>query len=149
MAINMKIMILDHEHEHSRFLSRQIDKLATRDQSKTSIRLEKAYARIWQPKRNGDDMFEEIRKELTEVISAALKQSDIEIDDYLWGLTYDNGDGAGFHHHYGSLYSAIYYLKADEVCGSLVFRKPSVEIEPEDNMLVIFDAPSNLVHNGR
>lgn len=136
-------MILDHEHKHNRFLSDQIDKLATRDQTKTSIRLQKAYARIWQPKRNGDDMFEEIRKELTEVICAALKQSDIEVDDYLWGLSYDNGDGAGFHHHHGSLYSAIYYLKADEGCGSLLFKNPFVEIEPEDNMLVIFDADLN------
>jgi len=62
----------------------------------------------------------------------------------LWGVNYSKGDYTVFHHHFPSLLSFIYYVKADEDSAPLVFSDIDYELHPKENDLIIF--PSYLKH---
>ena len=62
----------------------------------------------------------------------------------IWGVSYSKGDYTVFHHHFPSLLSFIYYVKADEDSAPLVFSDIDYELHPKENDLIIF--PSYLKH---
>ena len=62
----------------------------------------------------------------------------------MWGVSYSKGDYTVFHHHFPSLLSFIYYVKADEDSAPLVFSDIDYELHPKENDLIIF--PSYLKH---
>ena len=113
---------------------------ATREQINTSIRLDTAYCKIYQPKKFMSDDFEQCRNTFSKKISSTFKD-EYKVNDDIWGLDYDNGEGTKFHDHRNdSQYSAIYYLVADEGCGPLVFKNPDMEIEPKPGLFILFDS---------
>jgi len=141
LSENPLILQTEFELEDKDFLINVIRKKATRDQSKTAIRLNVAYSKIYQPWKEDIPDFEPCRQIFTAKISEMLKGKYVCKRD-LWGLDYENGEGTSMHDHGGTnnnAYSAIYYLVADEGCGSLVFGNPWIEIEPKPNMFVLFD----------
>lgn len=120
----------------------QIDQYATKDQDKTSIRLNRAYCRIYQPYHGGNGVerkhdFESLRKELVPIVQDMLGD-EYWISRDIWGLTYAEGESTAPHAHQGASYSAILYLLADDGCGTLNFDNE--EIEPQEDMLVVFCA---------
>lgn len=133
------------ELENKNFLIKTIREKASKDQTKTSIRLDTAYCNIYQPKKFGSDDFETCRQVFSDKLSKMVSAKYRVMDD-LWGLDYENGEGTSMHDHKSELYrfSAIYYLAADDGCGTLVFKDPYMEIEPKENMFVVFDC--HLVH---
>lgn len=56
----------------------------------------------------------------------------------LWGMMYKKGDYAMVHDHWPALWSGVYYLRAPEGSGDLVFPQLKQRIQPKDNLLVIF-----------
>ena len=62
----------------------------------------------------------------------------------MWGVSYSKGDYTVYHHHFPSLLSFIYYVKADEDSAPLVFSDIDYELHPKENDLIIF--PSYLKH---
>ena len=62
-----------------------------------------------------------------------------------WGLIYKKGDKTGMHHHFPSLWSYVYCVKASSECSPLVF--PTVEdysVKPEEGQIIVF--PGYLYH---
>jgi len=116
-----------------------IQEKASRDQLRTSIRLDTAYCNIYQPWKYESDDFLKVNKIFSEKISEILKAK-YEVTKETWGLDYKNGEGTNFHAHPGDhSFSAIYYLIADEGCGTLVFKDPDIEIEPKPEMFLLFN----------
>jgi len=56
----------------------------------------------------------------------------------LWGMMYKKGDYAMVHNHWPALWSGVYYLRAPEGSGDLVFPQLKQRIQPKNNLLVIF-----------
>tara|TARA_A100001011_G_scaffold388984_1_gene469635 strand:+ start:2940 stop:3542 length:603 start_codon:yes stop_codon:yes gene_type:complete len=56
----------------------------------------------------------------------------------LWGMMYKKGDYAMVHDHWPALWSGVYYLRAPEGSGDLVFPQLKQRIQPKNNLLVIF-----------
>ena len=61
----------------------------------------------------------------------------------MWFIQYENGDYTEPHDHYPSVLSSVYFVEVEDNCAPLIFED-SLEIQPEDGMLVIF--PSILKH---
>lgn len=145
LTLNEEPLIIqtEFELEDKDTLIKKIREESTRDQSKTTIRLHIAYSKIFQPWKNGQkEDLEPTRKIFSQKVSEILNGNYVCKRD-IWGLDYDNGEGTKLHDHYANgvnQYSAIYYLVADEGCGSLCFNNPWIEIEPKPNMFLLFDA---------
>jgi len=118
---------------------------ASRDQLRTSIRLDTAYCNIYQPLKYESDDFVEVNKIFGEKISQMVNEK-CSVTKETWGLDYKNGEGTKSHAHPGQHnLSAIYYLVADEGCGTVVFNTVGIEIEPEPGMFLVFN---NLLPHG-
>jgi|DEB0MinimDraft_10_1074344.scaffolds.fasta_scaffold02720_10 hypothetical protein len=147
LVLNSKPLLatVELELEDRDFLIAKIREKASKEQSKTSIRLNTAYCKIYQPYKFNENTFENCRNVFSQKVSEMMKGR-YKVNSDIWGLDYENGEGTAMHHHEGphQRLSAIYYLVADEGCGSLVFQNPDIEIEPKPNMFVLFD--SSLVH---
>lgn len=65
-----------------------------------------------------------------------------------WGLIYKKGDKTGMHHHFPSLWSYVYCVKASSECSPLVFPTVShlenQSIKPEEGQIILF--PGYLYH---
>ena len=140
MSLPNKHVITTFEFDNTDWLIEKIQRKASKDQSKTSIRLNRAYCGVYQPWRVGRNDFEPLRLALVPKVREVLGEEDLWISRDIWGLNYLNGEGTAPHCHQGARYSAIWYLRADEGCGTLEFSNPDMEIVPENNMLILFDA---------
>lgn len=134
----MSILINEFFPEKKDWLIENIKENASRDQSKAKIRLEYAQAKVWQPFANKREDFEPLRHSLIDYFNKLYTRNDLWIERGIWGLIYDTNEGCIMHDH-GKLFhsSAILYLKADPGCANIVFED-GTEIEPKDNMLLIF-----------
>lgn len=115
---------------------------ASKDQTRTAIRLGTAYASVYQPAYLLRDDFEGVRKALVRHCRAVMQNDRLWISRDVWGLTYDNGEGTAPHVHKGVPFSVIWYLEADDGCGSLEFFGPNGDdrtFQPEAGMCIIFD----------
>jgi len=62
-----------------------------------------------------------------------------------WTAIYRENDYTIDHHHASSCISFVYYIKVGSKTSPLIFPQCQFQVEPEDDLLVIFD--STLVHN--
>ena len=85
-----------------------------------------------------------MEKHLSEFIEPYLMNEARFVCYALWGVNYSKGDYTVYHHHFPSLLSFIYYVKADEDSAPLVFSDIDYELHPKENDLIIF--PSHLKH---
>lgn len=116
-----------------------IKEKASRDQTKTSIRLNTAYCNIYQPWKHKNNDFAEVNRIFSEKISQMLKAK-YKVTKETWALDYKNGEGTNMHTHPGDHeMSAIYYLIADEGCATLILKNPDLEIEPKPGMFILFN----------
>lgn len=141
LTLNKSPLVLQDffELEDKDNLIKIIQEKASRDQSKTSIRLNTAYCNIYQPWKHESDDFLEVNKIFSKKISQMLKAR-YKVTKETWGLDYKNGEGTNMHAHPGKHeLSAVYYLMADEGCGTLVFKTPDIEIEPKPGMFLVFN----------
>lgn len=120
-------------------LSELIYQEASKLQSRTAIVLKTAYADVYQPMYLGRHDFEDVRKALTHHCRKVMNNDRLWISRDIWALNYSNGEGTAPHVHRGTPYSVIWYLQADDGCGTLEFFDPDETIEPKPNMCVIFD----------
>lgn len=130
------IIISEYVTEHD--LTEVIRREASKDQSRTSIVLKTAYADIYQPMYLGRDDFEEIRKALVRHCRSVMGNDRLWISRDIWALNYLHSEGTSPHVHRGVPYSVIWYLEADDGCGTLEFFHPYQSIEPQKDMCVIF-----------
>lgn len=134
----MSILINEYFPKNKDWLIETIEQNASRDQSKSRIRLDYAQAKVWQPFANKREDFEPLRHSLIDYFNKLYNRNDLWIERGIWGLLYDTNEGCTMHDHGGRfLYSAILYLKADPGCANIVFDIGE-EIQPKDNMLLIF-----------
>lgn len=124
---------------------------ASYSQDRTSIRLERAYCRVYQPTHWGSKEFEPLRKYFGIIVSEtieALGKTDgreFYIEDGCWGLIYADGESCGPHGHgKKNEYAGVYYLNTTPGCGSIYFPQASIEVEPKPQELVLFG--SRVVH---
>jgi len=120
---------------------------ASYDQKKTSIRLERAYCRVYQPSHYGDKTFDPLRKILSDVVTTAiesigrLEDRKLYLEEGAWGLIYADGESCGPHGHgKHNQYAGVYYIKTDPGCGSIYFPTIGMEIEPSSKDLVLFSS---------
>lgn len=132
-------IITEYRHGKTDYYADLIIKEGTKDQSRTSVVLNAAYGSVYQPYYLKRDDFEDIRKELVRHIQDKFLGKDYWISRDVWGLNYLNGEGAAPHVHSNVDYSMIWYLNADEDCGTLEFFNPDQSVQPTKNMLVLFD----------
>ena len=62
-----------------------------------------------------------------------------------WSAIYKDGHYTVSHSHLPSVISFVYYLKANDNSSPLIFDGCSFEVQPYDDLLVVF--PSYLMHN--
>lgn len=125
-----------------------ISERASYDQSKTSIRLERAYCRVYQPSHLRSGAFEPLAEELKRGVVRFLNTSGLHernqqwtMDPALWGLVYSEGEACGPHGHGPKWdYSGVYYLKADRGSGSIYFPQIQYEVEPLTGDCVLFNS---------
>ena len=65
------------------------------------------------------------------------KTVDLQVSN-LWGMIYKKDDYAIVHDHWPALWSGVYYLRAPEGSGDLVFPQLKQRIQPKDNLFVLF-----------
>lgn len=114
---------------------------ASMDQERTTVRVDTADCKIYQPWRVGhtNTLYEAVRRDCCQTAR------DIFGEEYwvardIWGLVYEDNDSADAHIHPNADYTAIWFMEADDGCGTLEYFDPDLTIEPKKNMLVIADA---------
>ena len=119
-------------------LTEQIRKSGDKQDYKTNV---KAYMTDWvMTGLPGFDTFEKHVLDITKFLSKKYYNREINprLSD-LWGMIYKKGDYAITHDHWPALWSGVYYIKAPENSGALLFPQLKQKIIPTDNMLIIFD----------
>ena len=75
---------------------------------------------------------------LTRHVRDTLKIPSLWVSRDIWALNYQSNEGTSPHVHKGTPYSVIWYVVADDGCGSLEFFRPNQSVQPTKNMCVIF-----------
>ena len=118
---------------------------ASYSQDRTSIRLERAYCRVYQPTHWGSKEFDPLKRHLAMMVAKVITSIDrvddrvFYIEDGAWGLIYADGESCGPHGH-GKVpeYAGVYYLKTTPGCGSIYFPEAGIEVEPKSGDMVLF-----------
>lgn len=114
---------------------------ASLDQERTTVRVDTADCKIYQPGRleQWDTIYDKVRHDLMRYVHHYFgKRYWIARD--IWGLVYEDNDSADAHVHPNADYTAIWFMEADDGCGTLEYFNPDLTIEPKKDMLVIADA---------
>tara|TARA_B110000305_G_scaffold240738_1_gene312295 strand:+ start:4981 stop:5532 length:552 start_codon:yes stop_codon:yes gene_type:complete len=143
--VSMCSGVLYDDHQHWLDLIRAG---ASYDQSKTSIRRDRAYCKLYQPSFwGGEDLNPLLGKvsrtlnEFTQTIGVRNNRTLAAMHD-AWGLVYEDGESCGPHGHgRENEYAGTYYLEADEGCGTIYFPDADVEVEPRPGDFILFGSP--------
>lgn len=118
---------------------------ASYDQKKTSIRLERAYCRVYQPSHMGKDDFIPLQEYLLKIVEEMIDRLGLRdgrefyLEEGTWGLIYADGESCGPHGHgRTNEYAGVYYLNAEPGCGTIFFPDMKKEIEPKTGDLILF-----------
>lgn len=132
--------------------AKMIDEKASYDQKKTSIRLERAYCRVYQPEFeywNSKD-FDPLVSALEEKLNLMTKTLGLKkeprhfIESGMWGLVYSEQETCGPHGHGKSNhYAGTYYFVADPGCGTIFFPEIGMEVQPEPGDILLFNSRLN------
>ena len=138
----MKKEVLTHtlDEPDISYLLSQIDAGKSKDQGRTSVILTAADCNVYQPYYLGLNDFESLRKKLIPWVRDKLQNDNLWIPRSVWALDYTNGEGARAHIHHAADYSLVWFLRADEGCGTIEFFDPEVSIEPTPGLALLFNA---------
>ena len=118
---------------------------ASYEKSRTSIRRDRAYCKIYHPSILKSNAIEPLVDKLSEDVRSICDNLNVTGEQSLvvnkdaWGLVYEDEESCGPHGHGRETpYSGVYYLECTEGCGSIYFPQAGIEIEPKKGDLVLF-----------
>jgi len=121
---------------------------ASYKQEQTSIRMDRAYCKIYQPAHWGGTDLNPFCGRVSQLINLMLERLDMKGNKNFyampdaWGLVYEPEESCGPHGHgYDNDFAGVYYLKTTPGCGEIFFPELESEIEPKSGDLVLFGSP--------
>jgi len=143
------LCVWNTEIESSEHWQNLIEEKASYDQEKTSIRLERAYCKVYQPEssywnsKDFDVLVNELENKVN-VLTSFLnikKEKVHKLEKGTWGLVYEDQETCGPHGHgKTNHYAGTFYFKSDPGCGSIFFPEIGMEVFPESGDLLLFNS---------
>lgn len=121
----------------------EIYRIGDKQNNSTNVKALMTSYHIWEDSLVFSKLLSTIKSNMKEILSNREDKYTITLSN-AWGSIYKEGEFAIPHHHEPFHYSFVFYLKTNLTSSPLNFIDSNLNIQPKDNLLVLF--PSYVMH---